>query len=122
MPVKRKTFGEIKKEIKKEYKNGKWVDSNGKRITIKKWEERNRDLRKQLKQNKVKCKGVFYNPNDGKIYIKQSFRNEKIDGLIQWTCSMEDYRIMIGEDSTYNDFYLDDEYFKVSYEKFLREI
>ena len=102
------TYQEIKEAIEEQYKSKMWTDHNGNPITLKSWKQTNKELRDELKLLKVKCKGVFYNPNDGKAYIKQTFRTVRIDGLPQRLSSSEDFLTATGE-----DYYTDYEYFSV---------
>ena len=105
-------YNEFKQIIRTQIKHREFGN-----MTIKEWEAKNRIIRNRLKDMKVKCRGCFYNPNDCQVYIKQSFRNERIDGLVQWTCSMEDYFTATGNEV--KGFYLDDEWFAVYYTEFM---
>ena len=100
-------YNAIKQEIKQQYKNREH-SCNGKKLTIKDWETINQNFRKSLKQMNVKNKGVFYNPNNDRVYIKQTFRTIKIDGLNFIQNSSEDYFTATGQ-----DYYTDEEYFSV---------
>ena len=107
-----KSYDKIRKEIKEQIKTKEISNPFTDEImTLKDWKEINQKIRKDLKNMNVRCRSVFYNPLDEKIYNKQSFRNVKIDGLTQWTCTMEDFRLGTGKEP--KGFYLDDEYFTI---------
>ena len=105
-------YNEFKQIIRTQIKHREFGN-----MTIIEWNAKNREIRNRLKDMNVKCRGCFYNPNDCQVYIKQSFRNERIDGLVQWTCSMEDYHTATGNEV--KGFYLDDEWFAVYYTEFM---
>lgn len=106
-----KSYDKIRKEVKEQIKtkeiSNPFTDET---MTLKDWKEINQKIRKELKNMNVRCRSVFYNPLNEKIYIKQSFRNVKINGLINWTCTMEDFILETGKEPKG---YLDDEYFTV---------
>lgn len=103
------TFEEIKESIKQQYKNREWRNEHtGKLMTINDWNIINRNIRNDLKEMGVKCRGAFYNPNNLRIYIKQTFRKTKYNGDIHIVNSSEDYFMATGE-----DYYTDAEYFSV---------
>ena len=102
------SYDKIKQSIREQIKNREFGE-----MTLKDWNETNRTVRKHLKTSNVRCKGCFYNPKDGRVYIKQTFRNVRIGGLVQWSCTMEDF--MLATDNECKGFYLDDPYFAVPY-------
>ena len=83
-------FNELKETVEKQYKNEEIIGDDGQPLTVKDWKQTNANIRRQLKLKKVKCKTAFYNPNDNRIYIKQTFRNVRIDELIQIANTYED--------------------------------
>ena len=107
-------FNELKETVEKQYKNEEIIDDDGQPLTVKDWKETNTNITKKLRANNVKCKSAFYNPNDDRIYIKQTFRNIKIDGLTQITNTCEDVVCWIcdGKEEYING-YWDDEYISV---------
>lgn len=66
-------YNEIKEAVKEQYKNREHTDCYGNKMTIKDWEEINKNLRDDLKEMEVKNAGCFYNPNNQRVYIKQKF-------------------------------------------------
>lgn len=108
-------YKEIRNDIKNQIKTKEIINPfTNETMTLNDWKEINRTIRNKLKDMGVKCKGSFYNPIDEKIYIKQSFRNIRIGGLVQWTCTMEDFMMAQELTSEPKGFYLDDEYFSIS--------
>ena len=72
------TFEEIKETVKQQYKNREWrSEHTGELMTVGDWNIINRNIRSDLKEMEVKCRGAFYNPNNMRIYIKQSFRKTR---------------------------------------------
>ena len=112
-----KTYEEIKEQVKTQIKNRELTGTNGEVLTLKSWKAINKEIRAVLKISKVKCAGVFYNPNDNNIYIKQSFRNERVNGMVDRTCSMEDvlWFVLNGNDKQLKGYYFDDKYFAIPY-------
>ncbi len=105
-----KQYEDIKKAVREQCRNREAINPFTEQpMTVKEWEEMNKRARKELKVMGVKCRTAFYNPNDNKVYIKQSFRNVRINGLVQWTCSMEDFTAATGEEP--KGYYHDDPYF-----------
>lgn len=103
------SFDEIKEAVKEQYKNREHIDEySGKIMTINDWNEINKNIRNDLKEMEVKCRGAFFNPNNLRIYIKQSFRKTKYNGEEFIVNSSEDFFTATGE-----DYYTDAEYFSV---------
>lgn len=102
-------YDEIKAAVREQYKNREWISEHtGGVMRVKDWELINRNIRADLKEMGVKCRGAFYNPNNQRIYIKQSFRKQRYNGYDNIVNSSEDYFIATGE-----DYYTDYEYFSV---------
>ena len=111
-----KSFDEVYQNVRTQVKNGELKNPFGwKNLCLKDWSEVNREFIKQLKDANVKFRTAFFNPNDEKLYIKQSFRNVKVDGLTQWTCSYEDVLFLVlgGNEAPLQSYHLDDLYFAV---------
>lgn len=103
------TFEEIRETVKQQYKNREIrSEHTGELMTVGDWNLINRNIRSDLKEMEVKCRGAFYNPNNMRIYIKQSFRKTKYNGDVHFVNSSEDYFVATGE-----DYYTDAEYFSV---------
>lgn len=66
-------YNEVKEAVREQYKNREHTDCYGNKMTIKDWEEINKNLRDDLKEMEVKNAGCFYNPNNQRVYIKQKF-------------------------------------------------
>lgn len=109
-------FNELKETVQQQYKNREIIDNGGQPLTVKDWKQTNANIRRQLKLKRVKCKTAFYNPNDNRIYIKQTFRNVRIDGLIQIANTYEDIMsaFFIIYDEKVIKGYWDDEYISIS--------
>ena len=91
-----KSYDKIRKEIKEQIKTKEILNPfTDETMTLKDWKEINQKIRKELKNMNVRCRSVFYNPLNEKIYIKQSFRN------------------VILETGKEPKGYLDDEYFTI---------
>lgn len=71
-------YDEIKQAIKQEYKHREHTDCYGNKMTIKDWEEINKNLKNDLKEMGVRNAGCFYNPNNQRVYIKQKFWIENL--------------------------------------------
>lgn len=110
------SFDEVYQNVRMQCKNGELKNPFGwKKMSLKDWSVVNREFIKQLKDANVKFRTAFYNPNDENVYIKQSFRNVKVDGLVQWTCSYEDVLFLVlgGNEEPLKKYHLDDLYFSV---------
>ena len=106
-------FDEVKKAVRKQYREREWCDCYGREMTVKDWYGINRELKDDLKRMNVRNAGVFYNPNNMRVYIKQTFRKVKYrfeDGEVEefTISSSEDYEVATGR-----DYCTDEEYFTV---------
>lgn len=102
------SYDEVYEAVKEQYKERVHKDYNGRTLTIKDWNEINKNIRSDLKEMEVRCKTAFYNPNNMRVYIKQSFRKEVLkcdDGeIIELTLnSSDDYCSAVGTDIYYDD-------------------
>ena len=102
------SYDEVYEAVKEQYKERVHKDYNGRTLTIKDWNEINKNIRSDLKEMEVKCKTAFYNPNNMRVYIKQSFRKEVLkfdDGeIIELTLnSSDDYCSTVGTDIYYDE-------------------
>ena len=113
-------YNELKETVQKQYKNKEIIGDNGQPVTVKEWKQLNANIRKQLKLNGVKCRTAFYNPNDGKVYIKQTFRTIKVCGLEQIENTYDDilFSILDGNEKHLQGYYWDDEYIAINYNLF----
>lgn len=102
------SFDEIKDAVKEQYKNREISDYQNRTLTVGDWKSINSEIRNDLKRMGVKCKGAFYNPNNMRVYIKQTFRTVKYNGFNYRMNSSEDYFTATGE-----DYYTDAEFFSV---------
>lgn len=120
---KMKSFDEVKKNVQEQYRNKEIKDEFGFPITVKSWKKTNAHFRDQLRARGVKCRTAFYNPNDNRVYIKQSFRTAKIDGLPQIQNTYEDvmHFILNGEEKHLNG-YWDDEYISIHFIQFCKRM
>lgn len=110
------SFDKVYQNVRMQCKNGELKNPFGwKKLSLKDWSVVNREFIKQLKDANVKFRTAFYNPNDENVYIKQSFRNVKVDGLVQWTCSYEDVLFLVlgGNEKPLQNYHSDDLYFSV---------
>lgn len=114
-------FNELKKNVQKQYRNKEITDEFGLPITVKSWKKTNAKFRDQLRAKGVKLKSVFYNPNDNRIYIKQSFRTVKIDGLPQIQNTYEDIMCFICDEKHIKG-YWDDEYITIHFIQILKGV
>ena len=102
------TYNEVYEAVKEQYKERIHKNYNGKTLTVGDWNEINKNIRSDLKEMGVKCRTVFYNPNNMRVYIKQSFRKEVFkcdDGeVIELTLnSSDDYCSAVGTDIYYDE-------------------
>lgn len=106
------TYSEVYEAVKLQYKNREHTDYKGRTLTVKDWDEINRNIRDDLREMDVKFKTAFYNPNNMRVYIKQSFRKMKFthEGeTVELTInSSDDYY-----HATWRDYCTDEEYFTV---------
>ena len=103
------TYEEIKAAVRQQYKNKEWISEHtGEVMRVKDWELINRNIRADLKEMGVKCRGAFFNPNNQRVYIKQSFRKQRYNGYTHIVNSSEDYFTATGE-----DYYTDSRHFSV---------
>lgn len=116
-------FNELKKNVQEQYRNKEIKDEFGLPITVKSWKRTNAHFRDQLRAMGVKFRSVFYNPNDNKVYIKQSFRTVKIDGLPQIQNTYEDvmHFILNGEEKHIKG-YWDDEYITIHFIQIYKKV
>ena len=102
------TYEEVKEAVKNQYKNKEWTGYDGEVLTVKDWKQINSNIRDDLKEMGVRCKGAFYNPNNMRVYIKQSSRKVKCCGDILIMNSSDDYCFATG-----TDYYSEEDYFTV---------
>ena len=116
-------FNELKKSVQEQYRNKEITDEFGLPITVKSWKRTNAHFRDQLRAKGVKFRSVFYNPNDNRVYIKQTFRTVRIDGLPQIENTYEDvmYFILDGEEKHIKG-YWDDEYITIHFIEFCKRM
>lgn len=109
-------FDELKQKVQEQYKNREITDDLRQPITVKRWKQTNSFIRNKLRAERVKFRTCFYNPNDHKIYIKQSFRTTKIDGLSQIANTYEDVLCFVldGEEKHIQGHW-DDEYIAIHF-------
>ena len=114
-------FNELKKNVQEQYRNKEITDEFGLPITVKSWKKTNAHFRDQLRAKGVKFRSVFYNPNDNRIYIKQTFRNVKVDGLPQIENTYEDVLFFICDgNEKHIKGYWDDEYITIHFIQILK--
>lgn len=107
------TYSEVYEAVKLQYKNREHTDYKGRTMTVKDWNEINRNIRDDLKRLDVKFKTAFYNPNNMRVYIKQSFRKMTYkydDGTV------DEFTVNSSDDyyhATWRDYCTDEEYFTV---------
>lgn len=116
-----KSFDEVKKSVQEQYRNKEIEDEFGLPITVKSWKRTNAHFRTQLRKKGVKFRSVFYNPNDNRVYIKQTFRNVKFDGLVQIENTYEDvlFFVLNGKEKHLKG-YWDDEYISIHFIQFCK--
>lgn len=109
-------FDDLKQSVQDQYKRREIKDDLGQTITVKSWKRTNAHFRDQLRAKGVKFRSVFFNPNDNRVYIKQTFRNVKVGGLPQIENTYEDVLCFIldGEEKHLNG-YWDDEYISIHF-------
>lgn len=116
-------FNELKKNVQEQYRKKEIKDELGLPITVKSWKKTNARFRDQLRAKGVKLRSVFYNPNDNRVYIKQTFRNVKVDGLPQIENTYEDvlYFICDGNEKHIKG-YWDDEYITIHFIQIYKKV
>lgn len=78
------------------------------------WKQTNVNIRNELKRKGVKCRTAFYNPQDHKAYIKQTFRKMRIEGVEQIANTWEDVLFFVCDgDERQIQGYWDDEYIAI---------
>ena len=117
-----KSFDEMKKNVQEQYRRKEIKDEFGLPITVKSWKKTNAHFRNQLRAKGVKFRSVFYNPNDNRFYIKQSFRTVRIDGLPQIANTYEFVMsaFSIIDDEKVIKGYWDDEYITIHFIQFCK--
>ena len=103
------SFEEVKEAVKEQYRNREHEDYYGRTVFVKDWNEINRNIRSDLKRMGVRFQTAFYNPNNERVYIKQKFWKETLDGIEFEFNSSEDYEVATGMDV----YYTEEDYFTV---------
>lgn len=102
------SFDEVYQAVRMQYKNREHEDYQGRKMTLGDFAEINKNICADLKEMGVRFRTAFYNPNNMRVYIKQSFRKSVIkcdDGeIIELTLSSsDDYCSAVGSDLYYDD-------------------
>ena len=67
------TYDEVYEAVRQQYKNREHTDYRGREMTLKDWNEINKNIKSDLREMGIRFQNAFYNPNNMRVYIKQKF-------------------------------------------------